>query len=589
MKKQKFRIAAVLCAFGLISGVQGLPALASEDFSFARLSDLTFVFSSGVGAWGTTLTICGDGSFEGTYSDSDMGDSGEGYPNGTVYLSEFQGRFSEPSKVNDYTYSVKIQEMTLAEDVGTSQIIDGTRYVYSEPYGLDGAEELLFYLPGAPLAELPEAYRSWVGYYDLSAAEVTELPFTGLYNAAAESGFSSYEQIAQDSGIEAELAAIEAQAAKLETRINEGALSQSELTQAAGELYSLWDAELNSIWERIGALLPKEEMAQLTSEELAWIQEKETAVAQAGAEFEGGSAQPFIENSTAARLTRERVYELAVYLGYTGESDGGQTNSGTAYGLEPDTVYTLDLDGDGTGESFSFSTYTQENDGMSRAVLELSVDGQRVWSMTEESWSYLWRVSCCPMEDSAVYLTACCSADNDWTSQALLLEYTGDSFRPLADLCSLTRKSEEAPDNLLSAWARVGSVTAAEGNTVTLTWTETLMSTGIVSVPVTYEIAQGQVTQKAAPIPLDEQKVWTSRRSFEVMTEPGGDTVLFQVSPGETVSLTGLTGVSGQSWIRCRNGQGQEGWFQDPEEYISEPAADGTWMYGYFEEALFAG
>ena len=73
------------------------------------------------------------------------------------------------------------------------------------------------------------------------------------------------------------------------------------------------------------------------------------------------------------------------------------------------------------------------------------------------------------------------------------------------------------------------------------------------------------------------------------MTEPGGDTVLFQVSPGETVSLTGLTGVSGQSWIRCRNGQGQEGWFQDPEEYISEPAADGTWMYGYFEEALFAG
>ena len=311
-------------------------------------------------------------SFEGTYSDSDMGDSGEGYPNGTVYLSEFQGRFSEPSKVNDYTYSVKIQEMTLAEDVGTSQIIDGTRYVYSEPYGLDGAEELLFYLPGAPLAELPEAYRSWVGYYDLSAAEVTELPFTGLYNAAAESGFSSYEQIAQDSGIEAELAAIEAQRPSLKPGSMKGRCPSQSLPRR-GELYSLWDAELNSIWERIGALLPKEEMAQLTSEELAWIQEKETAVAQAGAEFEGGSAQPFIENSTAARLTRERVYELAVYLGYTGESDGGQTNSGTAYGLEPDTVYTLDLDGDGTGESFSFSHIHR-----------------RTTECPERSWNFPW-------------------------------------------------------------------------------------------------------------------------------------------------------------------------------------------------------
>ena len=61
MKKQNFRITAVLCAFGLISGVQGLPALASEDFSFGQLSNLTFAFSSGVGAWGTTLTISSDG------------------------------------------------------------------------------------------------------------------------------------------------------------------------------------------------------------------------------------------------------------------------------------------------------------------------------------------------------------------------------------------------------------------------------------------------------------------------------------------------------------------------------------------------
>ena len=53
---------------------------------------------------------------------------------------------------------------------------------------------------------------------------------------------------------------------------------------------------------------------QLTSEELAWIDEKEAAIAEAGTEFAGGSMQPYAENLAAVRLTRTRVYELAEYL-----------------------------------------------------------------------------------------------------------------------------------------------------------------------------------------------------------------------------------------------------------------------------------
>ena len=40
--------------------------------------------------------------------------------------------------------------------VNTYKIKDEIRYVYLEPYGLDDAEILLFYLEGAPLEELPE-------------------------------------------------------------------------------------------------------------------------------------------------------------------------------------------------------------------------------------------------------------------------------------------------------------------------------------------------------------------------------------------------------------------------------------------------
>lgn len=52
-------------------------------------------------------------------------------------------------------------------------------------------------------------------------------------------------------------------------------------------------------------------MAVLTEEELRWIADKEAAVQEAGAEFEGGSMQPLIMNQKAAALTSDRVYELA--------------------------------------------------------------------------------------------------------------------------------------------------------------------------------------------------------------------------------------------------------------------------------------
>lgn len=323
MNKGGLRKTVILCAAVLLSGVQANMAQAAEEFSYEDVSDLQFWFSSGAGAWGTTLFIHEDGSFEGSYHDSDMGDIGEGYPNGTVYRSDFSGELGEPEKQNEYTYSAAIQEIELERTPGTSEIIDGVRYVYSEPYGLNDAEYVLFYLQGAPLAELPEAYRSWVGYYDLSAAGETALPFTGLYNETAESGFASYVyeeedvQVSPDrqqSAIDTELEALEAKAAEIETQLDSGMLSQSELNQLSGELYVLWDDELNSMWKRIREKLPEDEMERLTAEELAWIEEKEASVAEAGAEFEGGSMQPLIENSTAASLTKSRVYELADYL-----------------------------------------------------------------------------------------------------------------------------------------------------------------------------------------------------------------------------------------------------------------------------------
>lgn len=65
-----------------------VPVLLPEDMP------QDFVFSSGAGGWQTSLTLNRDGSFTGTYSDSEMGDQRDDYPHGTVYICEFSGQFS---------------------------------------------------------------------------------------------------------------------------------------------------------------------------------------------------------------------------------------------------------------------------------------------------------------------------------------------------------------------------------------------------------------------------------------------------------------------------------------------------------------
>ena len=156
-----------------------------SSFSFADISNLEFWFGSGAGAWRTVLNVREDGSFAGEYLDDDMGSK-------TRYLCNFSGRFTEPEKVDEYTWSVRIEHLEFENEPDTKEIRDRLTYIYREPYGLEDAEELLFYLPGKPVEELTEECLMWMhGYGDIID---TRLPFYGLYNVNAKSGFSSHEK-----------------------------------------------------------------------------------------------------------------------------------------------------------------------------------------------------------------------------------------------------------------------------------------------------------------------------------------------------------------------------------------------------------
>lgn len=295
---------------------------ASDTFSFADVDNLEFYFSSGAGGWYTVLHIHADGTFDGHYQDSDMGVTDSEYPGGTMYYSDFSGSFTQPEKVDDTTYVFQISSIEYPLGFG-EEIRDGIHYCYTEGYGLDEAQDLYLYLPGANISDLPEEYLSWVGYYNPEGISETELPFYGLYNETKEAGFSSYEASSAPSDEGSETAAeeidrtlqnAEAKAEELEQEL-QSAQTQEDLNSISGELFTVWDDALNAVWTILTENLDSETMETLTEEERNWIAEKEAAVQEAGAEAEGGSMYSLIVNRKAAEMTKERVYELAEYPG----------------------------------------------------------------------------------------------------------------------------------------------------------------------------------------------------------------------------------------------------------------------------------
>ena len=76
----------------------------------------------------------------------------------------------------------------------------------------------------------------------------------------------------------------------------------------------MWDGELNDLWSRITDKIDEDRKQALLDEQRAWIRRKEAYIAKAGAEFEGGTMQPFLENCAGKEYSRKRCYELAEIL-----------------------------------------------------------------------------------------------------------------------------------------------------------------------------------------------------------------------------------------------------------------------------------
>jgi len=158
------------------------------DAIFAEMP-ATFTFSSGAGGWATTVTINPDGSFTGHYLDSNMGETGPGYPNGSAEESIFTGSFSVTGQVSVDEYDLALTNLTVQGTVGQTRIDGGVQYTTADPYGFDQAGAFKLYLPGRSTADLPEQFLNWVGMPNSWTSTPATLPFWGLYNVGGEEGF----------------------------------------------------------------------------------------------------------------------------------------------------------------------------------------------------------------------------------------------------------------------------------------------------------------------------------------------------------------------------------------------------------------
>ena len=174
---------------------------AAETFQEARqvlplpAETVEFQFLSGAGGWSTVMTLNRDGSFSGWYHDSEMGLTGEAYPHGSVYVCSFYGAFADFERINEYTYKMRLTDLTTDEPAGKEWIDDQIRYIASDPFGMEEGENFILYLPETPVAEVPEEFLIWWPYrYEHQMEPMSELSCYGILNVTTNYGFFYIEE-----------------------------------------------------------------------------------------------------------------------------------------------------------------------------------------------------------------------------------------------------------------------------------------------------------------------------------------------------------------------------------------------------------
>ncbi len=162
-----------------------------NGFTYEILTNVPeeYIFTSGVGGWSSELTLFEDGSFMGSYHDSDMGADTENYPGGVCYISSFTGQFSNFRQIDDCTWAMDLTELNYDLEPGTDYEENGIHYLATEAYGLSGGNIFYLYTADHPVDTLPDDFMSWADLYRSEYSYSPVLSIYGIYNEATGCGW----------------------------------------------------------------------------------------------------------------------------------------------------------------------------------------------------------------------------------------------------------------------------------------------------------------------------------------------------------------------------------------------------------------
>lgn len=279
---------------------------AALDISFSDLAAYRFDYSSGAGGWGDELHIAKDGYFYGLYHDSEMGESGDAYPDGTVYSCNYSGQFTNLTKVADNVYEMTVTGMTYANTPNTEEISDNVRYVYSTAAGLPESGTVKLYMPGANLSAIDsDIYDGYLAMYEegnksLSAPVIVcQSQGSGFYGTesdykeSAELDYTSYKYSYDYYAEEA------ANATDSATKLDCANSNARLMNQLLNELWTIYKHNSDS------ATFEKALAAQRT-----WLSDKETQMQAAQAACADATEGQAASASKEAELTIARCKEL---------------------------------------------------------------------------------------------------------------------------------------------------------------------------------------------------------------------------------------------------------------------------------------
>ena len=149
-------------------------------------------FSSGAGGWGTELTLNADGTFEGHFHDSEMGDVGDEYPNGSMYFCDFTGRFGNVRQDDDTTWSMTLEELNVTSGFEYDAYIeDGVRWVPATPYGMEAEPGTTFYLyaPDHSAEGFGEEFLMWIQPWWYEDPRPATFGMYVIHNTTGDYGF----------------------------------------------------------------------------------------------------------------------------------------------------------------------------------------------------------------------------------------------------------------------------------------------------------------------------------------------------------------------------------------------------------------